>query len=568
MTTQEHSCISIAEAIKAIEKDRFVMPSFQRQFVWTTKQIEKLWDSILRGLPIASFILWKIDEKNVTPDTVFCHFLKKVTFNCKGAPDGVDFTPQKLDLTKTDTAVLDGQQRLTSLYLSLVGDVYRRPYRARQNGINKSPNIYINLSPKADINAAEELNGDVFDIFFTESRPKRGTNYFELKKVFTDEFSNSSTRENAIENSISNIIIEDEHEYAANILHTLCSKIFDEKLISYTRISNMSFNDALGLFVRFNSGGKPLDRSEITMSIIETSWSGAKHKFEIMCARKFNNFGFEFIIRAALMLYGDVAKSAISNNVISALRNNWQKFESTLDRLCNVFKNLHFNIKIFETRWNVLLPIIYVLYYNTEKSIDYDGIRSYIVRAVLFTYFQAGTTAKLSVLRTAIEKNNGQLDVSLLDDFKELKITNDRIETVLASQKGSNIAKLALYFLSCERVQNLRSYDQDHLHAEAYFRRMRPCCVDSDNEWEIWKKSYNQLPNLWLLDRYNNQIKNSRSLEEFWDSLSEQSRQQFIKDADIPNNSSLALEDFGAFFEARKVLLRTKLLTLMGAIDY
>lgn len=63
------------------------------------------------------------------------------------------------------------------------------------------------------------------------------------------------------------------------ILEKLYNKIFVEKLIRYTEIHDMKQDDALEMFVRFNSGGKALRKSEITMSILEAYWLTAKTEF-------------------------------------------------------------------------------------------------------------------------------------------------------------------------------------------------------------------------------------------------------------------------------------------------
>ena len=55
--------ITIFEAMENIKSGKYVMPAFQRQFVWGMEQIEKLWDSILLDYPIANFLYWRIDDK-------------------------------------------------------------------------------------------------------------------------------------------------------------------------------------------------------------------------------------------------------------------------------------------------------------------------------------------------------------------------------------------------------------------------------------------------------------------------------------------------------------------------
>ena len=124
--------ITIYEALQNIKDGKYVMPAFQRQFVWSMEQIEKLWDSILLDYPIATFLFWHVDDSNVTWDTYFCGFLSEVTFDNRKQADSVNYELTSINVKKTDTAVLDGQQRLTSLFLSLFGEAYIRPNYARK----------------------------------------------------------------------------------------------------------------------------------------------------------------------------------------------------------------------------------------------------------------------------------------------------------------------------------------------------------------------------------------------------------------------------------------------------
>lgn len=91
MSTINDSSITIYEAMMNIQNGRYVMPAFQRQFVWSMEQIEKLWDSILLDYPIATFLFWHVDDNNVTWDTYFCNFLTNVTFDNRKQADSVNY---------------------------------------------------------------------------------------------------------------------------------------------------------------------------------------------------------------------------------------------------------------------------------------------------------------------------------------------------------------------------------------------------------------------------------------------------------------------------------------------
>ena len=127
--------ITIYEALENIKNGKYVMPAFQRQYVWNMEQIEKLWDSILLDYPIATFLFWHVDDDNVSWDTYFCNFLSEVSFDSRKQAVSVNYELSNINVKITDTAVLDGQQRLTSLFLSLLGQAYVKQKYARRTAV-------------------------------------------------------------------------------------------------------------------------------------------------------------------------------------------------------------------------------------------------------------------------------------------------------------------------------------------------------------------------------------------------------------------------------------------------
>ena len=61
----DYQSIRIKEAINYIARNNYLLPAIQRKFVWEIEQIEMLFDSILRGYPINSFMLWKIQDSSI-----------------------------------------------------------------------------------------------------------------------------------------------------------------------------------------------------------------------------------------------------------------------------------------------------------------------------------------------------------------------------------------------------------------------------------------------------------------------------------------------------------------------
>lgn len=555
--------ITIYEALEHIKNGQYVMPAFQRQYVWSMEQIEKLWDSILLDYPIATFLFWHVDDDNVSWDTYFCNFLSEVTFDSRKQADSVNYELSNINVKMTDTAVLDGQQRLTSLFLSLVGRAYIRQKHARKKGSGGTVvKLLIELNKNKLAVDEEEYNSKKYDIKFTEKVGKLSPTQFEIKEILSEKFQDESKRDQAIETVIVNVPA-DSKEYARNILNNLYNKIFVEKLIRYTEIQDMKQDDALEMFVRFNSGGKALKKHEITMSILEAYWPNAKTEFGRLLVDSYTGFGSDFIVRSALMLYGDVVKSNINKQIAEDLKNNWQDFKKTLNNLESLLKDMKIEVSRFSSSWNVLLPIIYFMYYNPEYTNNLDGIKAYLIRAVLFTYFQSGTTSKLQQMKSSINDNDYEITVEMLEQMNDLRVTDGKIDDIINSEKGSRVAGEALYFLGVDWINRNFKYEQDHLHPYDRFDNTKPISVSME-DWRKWRSNRNRLPNLQLLEGRSNGSKNAMRLIDYYNDMNDEQKASFCRETLIPEDVSLELEDFEVFYEKRKALLTSKIRLLLG----
>ena len=564
MSTLKDDGITIYEAMMNIRDGKYVMPAFQRQFVWSMEQIEKLWDSILLDYPIATFLFWHVDDNNITWDTYFCNFLTEITFDNRKQADSVNYELTDIDVSVTDTAILDGQQRLTSLFLSLFGDSYIRQKYARKVGVGGTvTKLLIELNKnKLDVDE-EEYNSKKFDIKFSERIGRLSPTQFELRNILQEKFQNEETRDKAIEDAIANVPT-DSKEYARNILGKLYQKIFEEKLIRYTEIYDMNQDDALEMFVRFNSGGKPLKKAEITMSILEAYWPSAKTEFGKILVDSYSGFGTDFIIRSALMLYGDVVKSTISRTIAEELKNNWSAFKKALKNLEKVLKGFRIEISRFSSSWNVLLPVMYYIYYNPDNfENNTEAIRAYLMRAILFTYFQSGTTSKLQQMKSNINSYDYEITIDMLDQITDLRVTDGKIEDILNAEKGNRVAGDALYYLCLDWTNKNFKYEQDHLHPYDRFDGNKPVSVSME-DWRRWRGNRNRLPNLQLLEGRSNGSKNSMRLTDYYNDMNEEQRAEFCKQAMIPDGVSLEIEHFEEFYNKRKDILAKKIKALLG----
>lgn len=114
--------------LNEIETGQIKIPQFQRQFVWELSLSARLIDSILKGYPIGTFIYWRTNER--------LRSIRNVgNIELPGPKDG-EFV----------NYVLDGQQRITSLFAALKGEVIERK-NGKQEDYSK---IYIDLAAEGD----------------------------------------------------------------------------------------------------------------------------------------------------------------------------------------------------------------------------------------------------------------------------------------------------------------------------------------------------------------------------------------------------------------------------------
>ena len=124
MASEYEKAISIKEAIDAINNRDYLLPAIQRKFVWSTHQICVLFDSIMRGYPISTFMMWEITDEKIKNDYKFYEFIKSY---CQRFNEENPYIETNACF-KNFNAVIDGQQRLTSLYIGLNSTyAYKQP---------------------------------------------------------------------------------------------------------------------------------------------------------------------------------------------------------------------------------------------------------------------------------------------------------------------------------------------------------------------------------------------------------------------------------------------------------
>jgi hypothetical protein len=118
---------SVRSVISDINSRKIYLPAIQRKYVWDDDQITRLMDSIMLGYPIGTFLFWKVKKTVINKKEYSMYeFIKDFTSAiCIRILQLHNLFPIGSD-EEAIWAVLDGQQRLTSMYIALQGSVSRK----------------------------------------------------------------------------------------------------------------------------------------------------------------------------------------------------------------------------------------------------------------------------------------------------------------------------------------------------------------------------------------------------------------------------------------------------------
>jgi uncharacterized protein with ParB-like and HNH nuclease domain len=175
------------------------LPALQRQFVWGTEQIEILFDSIMRDYPINSFMLWRVTEPSIKNNLKFYEFLKKYRQKYN------ELNPEFETRGYSDFyAVIDGQQRLTSIYIGLKGSYAYKEYKKWWRDDAEclpTRHLYLDLNSEMPEDNEKKTKFDFRFLteddleWFSENEPDR--NWYKVGDVITIE--NRNDLDNYIE---------------------------------------------------------------------------------------------------------------------------------------------------------------------------------------------------------------------------------------------------------------------------------------------------------------------------------------------------------------------------------
>jgi len=241
-----NTSLTVNQLIEKIDTGELGLPELQRPFIWKDSKVRDLFDSMRRGYPIGYLMLWECPALE-----------KKKTI---GIEPHSYASPRQV--------IIDGQQRLTSLYAVMKG-------KKIVNANYQEKSIIISYNPLLDkfevgyqaTKKDREWIYNISDIYSTSS--------YQFVNRFIEVLS-EYRRSKGLE------LTDEEKERIANNIndvynlknHTL--PVFDIK-------ANAEEEDVAEVFVRVNSGGVTLKQNDFILTLLSLYWTEGRKLIETFC---------------------------------------------------------------------------------------------------------------------------------------------------------------------------------------------------------------------------------------------------------------------------------------------
>ena len=384
MTSLENIPVKYADLISEIETGQVKIPQFQRKFVWGVKASAKLLDSIIKGYPIGTFIYWRTNER-----------LRAVrNLGNINLPD-----PKEGEYVNY---VLDGQQRLTSLFATLKG-----VHITDEDGkVADYSAMYVDLMAPED-----------GEIIITDISKKEEHTFIKL----TDLMEGSLT-----------MLAAFPVEHHPTIERY--KKIIQSYTFSVINLKNAPIEVATEVFTRLNVGGKALTLFEI---MVAKTYDAAcefdlAEKYEAL-TEEFSTSQYDTIPSAtvlqvvSILLEKDCTRKQILKLDKQRFINIWDEAADCIRHTVDFFRSYGIAVSRILPYNALIVPFSYFFYHHKQNPTGEmkKKLEDFFWRASLGFRYSSGVEGKLA---QDIEKIDSIINGQLPKYEWSVKIDEDYIE--------------------------------------------------------------------------------------------------------------------------------------------
>lgn len=572
----EYIPVRVSDIIRQVNRDIF-LPAIQREFVWGTDRIERLFDSIMADFPIGSFLYWWLEQKNKNEWPVY-EFLRDFD-----SEDPHNPAANMAGITKDITLVLDGQQRITSLYIGLKGSYRYFYYRWRKT------RLYLNLlkPPVPNEDNPEELT---YGFAFREDAEPEGDKpqlWYLVGKILDFEDAEDAKADMMPQMAS---LTEEQRANANRLIGRMHNRIHTTLVGNYYQEKSQDYDKVLQVFVRANSAGQPLEYSDLLLATATAKWETLDARSEINdFTDSINeigngyNFGKDFVLKACLYLSeadkdGQIVNLPIQYKVknftkknLHVIEKNWKNIKESLTTTVRLISRFGFNDKNVVAPL-ALLPIAFYLAKRGNPSFDTSSktedaeaqvaIRKWFVFSMLKNAFGSSSDTTLTRLREQLAGCTASTPFPADALYKSLgiepRLSDAEIDRILGYGYQGRYTNLVLSLLYPDRDWKDAVFHEDHIFPKSEFQvRLLKKRGYDEAKVQSYLTKYNLLTNLQLLTDSENLSKNATPFDDWIRTRDD----TFCKRHRIPEMTSYGFDSFEQFYEERRGII---LATLQG----
>ncbi len=362
---------TLGDLLDYLDQEQLQLPEIQREFVWSKNSIKPLFDSLYRKMPIGQMLVWK--PKSGVP--------RSKGFYGKRQPRSA------AAIDSFYGYLLDGQQRLTAI--------------SRVKELDEKYPLRVNLRPQ------KEPDEELFS--WRGVRVKDEVWHPRVGDVLAPDFKVTSYLEQLKKHEAFNPSDEE-------VVHDMILNLRDilKYPISVTEFESDDYREATDLFIRFNSTGTRLNKSDLALSELATRVEGLTSiKMNKLLSKWKPAFRFTapFLIQCLVAVHTHrmdlrKPKKVWGNSTPKEIDQSWGKMARGLD---SVIELLTGTVRWQSDSWipsfNALIPLVYVLAYGGALSLSERKLaRSWLLLTGVHAYFSGAVQTQLDQLLRKLKK--------------------------------------------------------------------------------------------------------------------------------------------------------------------
>jgi len=545
---------TITGVLNKIHNSELILPDIQRDFVWDEERIYNLLDSILRGYPFGTLLFW-----NTTQRLQYRAFTKDWAGE-QGYAFQIKLEGQR------GTVVLDGQQRLQSLYLSLMGTF-------------KGKVLHFDLLSGRD-------SGDLSDLKYVceflpageaqrRNQKEAGRHYWvplrDLSRITGPELLGLRSNQYCAWAGV-DVASADGERLSANVSRVFWCFRSSEVLNYYTIDGEYGadgvvtpLNEVLEIFVRINSGGEVLSKSDLMFSLMQLHWSDAASAIAELTddLNEKGRFEFDrdFILKCALACCGKGARYDVDKlrdeGTVAAIREAFPRLAAAVVACVDLLVN---TAKISDGRvlssYNALIPFVYYLYLQPRQTpaSEADLVRMNqalyltLMTRVLGRYADSRIDVIASrVIDPAHREMPGIFPLRALRDIVKYYEGHDRIDDALLQVNVPLLMNILEGGSKLPEGQRHHRPEYDHIFPHSKLR-----------EYGYSEEQANHYANFRLISQRHNNWKRAQDPKPYFEANPEVMGQYLIPE------DYLEYDQYLQFLEARRALIWQRVRNFLG----